>query len=104
MRGSGLPDLAEKYLTMDHESGELVLKELNGEYVSVWENGKEYRSPCTVNIRDRTIEIEQTHDADDDGALVREYIVLDGKEYEAAAADMRDEYLPEDRADMFFWK
>ena len=103
--GPVCPDCLEKYLTLDHESGELVLKELRGEYVSVWEAGDEYRSACTINIRTRTIEIEQTHDAsEEDGMLMREYVVLDGKEYKAANADSRDEYTAKEQSQMFFWE
>jgi len=103
--GPVCPDCLEKYLTLDHESGELVFKELIGEYVSVWEGGDEYRSACTVNIRTRTVEIEQTYDAgEEDGMLMREYVVLDAKEYKAANADTRDEYTAKEQSQMFFWK
>ena len=103
--GPVCPECLEKYLTMDHESGEFVLKELKGEYVSVWEAGDEYRSVCIINIRTRTIAIEQNHDAsEEDGMLMREYVVLDGKEYKAANADSRDEYTAKEQSRMFFWK
>ncbi len=103
--GPVCPECLEKYLTMDHESGELVLKDLHGEYVSEWEAGDEYRSVCTINIRTRTIEIKQSHDAgEEDGMLMREYVVLDGKEYKAANADSRDEYTAKEQSQMFFWK
>ena len=94
----------EKYLTMDKD-GELVLKELKGEYVSEWEAGDEYRSPCAVNIRTRTVEIEQGHDVrEEDGMLMREYVVLDGKEYKVADANDRDQYADAEQAQMFFRK
>ena len=103
--GPVCPECLEKYLTLDHESGELVLKELRGDYVRVWEAGDEYRSACTINIRTRTIEIEQTHDAnEEDGMLMREYVVLDGEEYKAANADSTDEFTAKEQSQMFFWK
>jgi hypothetical protein len=92
----------EKYLKED--GGEFVLNELKGEYVSVWTSGQVYRSPCTINIRTRTVKVVETHDADDSGELDREYVVLDGKEYEAAHSVERGNYAAAEQAKMFFWE
>jgi hypothetical protein len=101
--GPVCPDCVEKYLDINHPSGELVLKDLRGEYVSEWASGKEYRCPCKVNMHTRRIEILELFDATEEGELVREYVIISGKEYTTASFRSRDEFIREDRADMFFW-
>ncbi len=74
-----------------------------GEYVSTWDGGVEVRSPCTVDPRTRKVEIEHASDVEGLETMEREYVVLNGTEYEAANEEARAEFTPEQRSRMFFW-
>jgi hypothetical protein len=102
--GPVCPECLERYCKLD-ESGEFVLKELKGEFVSVWDGGREFRSPCTVNMRTRTVRVLETHETDESvEQLDREYVVLDGKEYEAANIGERCAYTVVQQKTMFFYQ
>ncbi len=75
---------------------------MEGEYVSVWDGGVEVRAKCVCDPNTRKISIEAAHDANVH-VLDREYVVLNGKEYKAANEEARDEFTPEEQAQMFFW-
>ena len=92
-----------KYMEMD-ESGETVLKQLKGEYVSEWATGQIFRSPCTVNILNHTIVIEKTFETYESvQCLEDEYVMLDGKRWQACPSHLRDEYTKDEQKDMLFW-
>ncbi len=98
-------DCYVKYLMAD-ESGEDVLKPeyAEGQYVSVWDSGVEHTSHCIVNAETREVEICQSYEKDDDDQLVEEYVMVGGVKHQAAHADERADYAPDEQARMFFWK
>jgi hypothetical protein len=57
-KGPACPQCVSMYMEQD-ENGELVLKKLRGEFVSKWGNGHEFRSPCTVNVLTRIVEMRK---------------------------------------------
>jgi len=97
--GPVCPNCAAQFIVWKDE-GEL---NVNGEYVSVWDGGVEVKSPCTVDPRSRKIEIEYAADVGGLETMEREYVVLNGTEYEAANEEYRYEFTPEQQARMFFW-
>ncbi len=100
--GPVCPNCVKQFIVCD-PGGEAILN-LKGEYVSVWDGGVEIKSPCTVNPRTRKMVIE--HDSSVEGleTMVRENVVLNGKEYKAMNEEYRYEYTPEERSQMFFWE
>ena len=101
--GPVCPNCAEQFIVWDPKDGEPLLN-LKGEYVSQWDGGIEVKSICTVDPRTRKIAIEHAADVEGLETMEREYVVLDGKEYEAANEDYRYEYTPEQQSQMFFWE
>ena len=101
--GPVCPNCAQQFIVYEPEYGEATLN-LKGEYVSVWNDGVEVRSICTVDPRTRKIEIEHTADVEGLETMEREYVVLNGKEYPAANEEERFQYSADEQAGMFFYE
>ena len=102
--GPACPACLAKYCVLEQESGEFLLKEIKGEFVSVWGSGHEFHTPCTVNPATRIVHTESCETGDDAEDLQREYVILDGEEYEARPADERDNYSIAEQRQMFFYE
>jgi len=96
-------DCTMKYLGMD-QSGELVLKRLDGEFVSRWDSGVESKSPCKVNVRTRDVEVQEVRDTPTVGVLEEKYVLLEGKKYQAEPQEHRSAFSPKEQAGIFFWR
>jgi hypothetical protein len=100
--GPVCPNCAKQFIVYDPKHGEATLS-VRGEYVSVWDGGVEVKSPCTVDPRTRKVVIEHASSVEGLETMEREYVVLNGTEYEAANEEERYEFTPEQQAQMFFW-
>ena len=79
----------------------------NATFVSVWDDGFEVASSCKVNTdTNRVFDIEQVCvDELDLEILDREYIIIDGNEYDVCQYDMYHvtDCIPDDLADNEYW-
>lgn len=79
----------------------------NATFVSVWDDGFEVASGCKVNTDTNEIfDIEQVcFDGLDVEILDREYIIIDGNEYDVRQYDVYDvaDFVPDDLADNEYW-
>jgi hypothetical protein len=101
--GPVCPTCDEQFM-VEGEGGETEIN-LKGEFFSEWGSGHKFRSPCTVNPVTRIATIEQHYEVDNSaGDLLCEYVMLNGKRYEACHSRLRSDYFPKDRTDMFFWE
>jgi len=99
--GPVCPNCAQQFIVT--EDGEWILN-LKGEYVSVWDGGVKIESPCTVDPRTRKIVIEHASGVEGLETMEREYVVLNGTEYEACNEEEWATYTPEEQSRMFFWE
>lgn len=99
--GPVCPQCSEQFIR--EVEGEWALL-IDGEYVSQWDGGVEVKSPCTVDPRTRKVVIEHASGVEGLETMEREYVVLNGTEYEAANEEERYEFTPEQQSRMFFWK
>ena len=101
--GPVCPNCSKQFLVTDPQYGESVLN-LRGEYLSQWDGGVEVKAPCTVDPRTRKVVIDRAAGVEGLETMEREYVLLNGKEYEAANEEERHEFTPEEQSRMFFWK
>ena len=102
--GPVCPECLERYCKLD-ESGEFVLKELKGEFVSRRRSGPEFRSACIANARTRMVKVLETRETNEGvGEPEEEYVVLDGTRYEAANIGERCAYTVVQQKKMFFYE
>lgn len=75
----------------------------NATFVSVWDDGFEIASGCKVDTdTNEVFDIEQVCiDGFDVEVLEREYIIIDGNEYDVCQYDMCD--VPDNLADNEYW-
>jgi hypothetical protein len=100
--GPVCPTCVAQFLRCDGEGDDVL--NLMGEYGSQWDGGVEVKSPCMVDPRTRKITIEHASDVEGLQTLEREYVQLNGVEYEAANEAERDRFTPEEQSEMFFWE
>ncbi len=102
--GPVCPECLERYCKLD-ESGEFVLKELKGEFVSRRRSGPEFRSACIANARTRMVKVLETRETNEGvGEPEEEYVVLDGTRYEAANIGEQCAYTVVQQKKMFFYE
>lgn len=79
----------------------------NATFVSVWDDGFEVASGCKVNTdTNKVFDIEQVcFDGLDLEILDREYIIIDGNEYDVCQYDVYHvtDCVPDDLADNEYW-
>jgi len=101
--GPVCPNCAKQFLVNDPQYGDSVLN-LQGTYISQWDGGVEVESPCTVDPRTRKITILQASSVEGLETCEREWVTLNGVEYEAANEEERGDFSPEQQAQRFFWQ
>jgi hypothetical protein len=104
--GPACADCCGKYLVLEEDAGELVLKPeyAEGTFVSVWDDGDtEHKSPCIVNLRTREVLVlGEAHEAEEEDVLDEEYVLVNGEKSRACPADRRGHYSEEEQRTMFF--